>query len=68
MSYLTASFDNVDRPVESELTPVDSELAVVDVEVDSDATLLFVVERPVARELIPVDTDVDMLPIAWFVA
>nr|WP_230948171.1 MULTISPECIES: hypothetical protein [Burkholderia cepacia complex] len=47
---------------------MDSELAVVDAEVDSDTTLLFVVERPVARELIPVDTDVDMLPIAWFVA
>ncbi|MET3552928.1 hypothetical protein ABIC50_002852 [Burkholderia sp. 567] len=63
----------LDTPVDSELTPVDRletpvdrELTAVDAEVDSDATLLFVVERPVLSELtpvlkldIPVDVEVD---------
>ncbi|KWA71688.1 hypothetical protein WL30_14120 [Burkholderia ubonensis] len=54
---------------------MDSELAVVEADVDSDATLLFVVDRPVDSELTPVDSElmpveveVDRLLTAWLVA
>ncbi len=75
LSYLTdwlpsvlTVVDTDAMPVELEVDSEDTLLLVVDRPVDREATLLLVVDRPVESELIPVDTDVDILPIAWFVA
>jgi hypothetical protein len=40
----------VERPVESEATPPAVVLMPLDAEVESDVTLLLVVERPVERD------------------
>ncbi len=52
----------VERPVESEVTPLWAMLMPDDAEVDSDETLLLVVDSPVESELIPLDADVDSDP------
>jgi hypothetical protein len=52
----------VDRPVESELTPLCAVLIPLEAEVESDDTLLLVVDSPVESELIPLDADVDSDP------
>jgi hypothetical protein len=43
----------VDRPVESEFSRLAAVLRPLDAEVESDETLLLVVESPVERELTP---------------
>jgi hypothetical protein len=52
----------VDRPVESELTPLCAVLIPEDAEVESEETLLLVVDSPVESELIPLDAEVESDP------
>jgi len=52
----------VDADVDRELTALALVLMPDDAEVESEETLLLVVDRPVESELIPLDADVDRDP------
>ncbi|MFP3759024.1 hypothetical protein SB751_34660, partial [Cupriavidus sp. SIMBA_020] len=47
----------------SALTVVDTEAIPVEAEVDSEVTLLLVVERPVESELTPVDSELAVVEV-----